>query len=178
MNSDFNDLRAKSRIDRLDEAAWRREFLRRWKLGVSPKITESILEQLKNLRDTMWRITAVLAVEKAPAKRDLKKLNEFVSLIQLRGQVFYQEGKFEFKMIPPIRDWNWVIVEIAADFARLLADFDLQRIRICANEDCRFAFYDSSKSGGKLYCRDACSLLARVHRFRQRQKLSERATAN
>ena len=169
INSDFGDYRSRMRIDRLGESEWRQEFIQRWKLNVSSSVSNSTLQTLREVRHTMWQIIESLNKEKEPSARDIKKLNRFISSSNLQGRIFYQDGKFELNMLPPKRNWNWVIVEIILDFAQLLSERDLKRFKICVNENCRWVFYDASKSGERLYCGNACSILVRVRRFRERQ---------
>ena len=71
------------------------------------------------------------------------------------------------EMVPVKSDWEWVQAEIAASFVHMLASHDAQRLKICANPNCRWIFYDESKSRTKQYCTsDKCANLMKVRRFR------------
>jgi predicted RNA-binding Zn ribbon-like protein len=79
------------------------------------------------------------------------------------------------EVVPLKKDWDWVQVEIAASFAHLLVDYDRKRLKICANPNCRWIFYDESKSRTRRYCTpDKCANLLKVRRFRARRKNNPR----
>src|SRR5207244_1417681 len=78
--------------------------------------------------------------------------------------------KFELEMVPLARDWRWVMAEIAASFADLLAKHDSKRLKICENPNCRWIFYDESKSRTRRWCtNNKCANLWKVRRFRARK---------
>jgi predicted RNA-binding Zn ribbon-like protein len=61
--------------------------------------------------------------------------------------------------------------------ARAVTAGDLDRLRTCANEDCRWAFYDTSRSGRRKWCDMAsCGNRAKARRHRERYG-AEPATA-
>jgi predicted RNA-binding Zn ribbon-like protein len=63
------------------------------------------------------------------------------------------------------------MAEIAASFARTLADGEKSRLRICDNPDCLWVYYDDTRNRSKRYCDDKmCGNLLKVRRFRARQK--------
>src|SRR5439155_1648443 len=77
------------------------------------------------------------------------------------------------ELVPVKRDGNWALAEIAASLTQTLAGQDAQRVRICANVDCRWIFHDPTKGGTKRWCNDrTCGNRARVRRARAAQKRS------
>ncbi|MFI5226988.1 MAG: CGNR zinc finger domain-containing protein [Candidatus Limnocylindrales bacterium] len=67
---------------------------------------------------------------------------------------------------------------IAESIAREVAGGDADRIRVCANEQCRWAFYDSSRTGRRRWCDMAsCGNRAKAARHRARVRASHPATA-
>lgn len=63
-------------------------------------------------------------------------------------------------------------VLVAEDAARLLGTADRERIRICANPQCRAHFYDRSQAGRRRWCDMArCGNVAKVQRYRQRLRM-------
>jgi predicted RNA-binding Zn ribbon-like protein len=64
-----------------------------------------------------------------------------------------------------------VLRPIALDFARLITDHDLSRIRKCQNPECVLFFLDTSKSGTRAWCSmNICGNKLRVAAFRKRQE--------
>lgn len=170
MNSDWDDYRGSGRHeDRLRNPAWLKDFLRHWKLenaGTPPKTTLAILT---SLRDLLWQIAETLAKGKTPTGKEIARLNEFMAVSVARRQLVAKQGKFHLELIAPKKDWAWMTAEIAADFAKLLARGEAHRIKICENRDCRWVFYDTSKSQSRRWCADVCSVLMRVRRHRKRR---------
>ncbi len=62
------------------------------------------------------------------------------------------------------------MAEIVSDFVHTVLDRDIHRIRICDNPDCRWVFYDDTRSRTKRYCEDkTCGNLMKVRRFRAKK---------
>lgn len=77
---------------------------------------------------------------------------------------------------PARTGWDAVMAEIAASFAKTLAEGEPSRFRICDNPDCLWAYYDDTRNRSKRYCDDkACGNLMKVRRFRAKKK-AERET--
>jgi predicted RNA-binding Zn ribbon-like protein len=65
------------------------------------------------------------------------------------------------------------LARLAESIARELTQPDAERLRICANEECRWVFHDASPTGRRKWCDMAtCGNRAKVarHRARQREK--------
>ncbi len=59
--------------------------------------------------------------------------------------------------------------DVAASLARMLGRDDRLRYRACANETCRFTFYDDSKPGTRRWCSmELCGGRAKARAFRLR----------
>jgi predicted RNA-binding Zn ribbon-like protein len=49
-------------------------------------------------------------------------------------------------------------------------DDDWQRLKVCPNDTCQWAFYDGTKNRSKSWCGPDCGNKAKTRRYRQRQK--------
>jgi predicted RNA-binding Zn ribbon-like protein len=73
---------------------------------------------------------------------------------------------------PAISPLRAAFVLVAEDAARLLGTTDRDRIRICANPQCRAVFYDRSQAGRRRWCdMTRCGNVAKVQRYRQRLRM-------
>ena len=62
--------------------------------------------------------------------------------------------------------------------AREVSQGHPERLRVCANPDCRWVFSDSSRSGRRKWCdMNTCGNRAKVARHRQRRKTEAEADA-
>ena len=64
-----------------------------------------------------------------------------------------------------------MLSELAAEFVELLSRGELDRIKVCDNEDCRFAFYDGSRNRARRWCsHTTCGNRHKVKQFRARRR--------
>ncbi len=171
LNSEWGDFRGRWREDRLLQPAWLEEFLERWNLRMADPVSPAIVDALVELRTLMRRIVGTLPAGN-PSSDDLNALNAILLNAPSIRRLVWGGEKFELEMVPLARDWRWVMAEIAASFADLLAKHDSKRLKICENPNCRWIFYDESKSRTRRWCtNNKCANLWKVRRFRARKKI-------
>ena len=162
--------------DRLEERAWLDRFLARHGLDVAGPPTPAARARLVRLRVLLRNSIQAIAAGKAPKAGDLAELNAFIAARPATPRLVRAGGGFRLEAVPEKTDWAWVLGEIALSFARLLAEGDLRRLKVCDNDDCAWAFYDESKNRSRRWCSAAeCGNLIKVRRFRERQRVAKRA---
>jgi len=172
INSEFRDFRGRWVRDDLQQPGWLEQFLVKWGLKVDRPLDAATLTTLVALR-TLLRSMIEALVEGQIADHDQVALNAVLLKMPLSRQLLKDTEGYRLEMAPLKKDWDWVQAEVAASFAHLLADLDPRRLKICANTNCRWVFYDESKSRTRLYCTpDKCGNLLKVRRFRARHKNS------
>lgn len=173
LNSEVHDFRGRWVRDDLLQPDWLEQFLTRWGLLVADPLDPATLETLLTLRTLLMRVVDDLVGGNQLSPADLDTLNVLMLKVPL-GRHLQQAGKqYCLEMVPLKKDWDWVQAEIVASFADLLTNYDLRRIKICANAHCRYVFYDESKSRTRRYCTiDKCANLVKVRRFRARHRNS------
>ena len=68
----------------------------------------------------------------------------------------------------PIAD---ALAHLAEPLAATIAEGDVERLRICANDDCRWVFYDSSRTARRRWCdMTTCGNRAKAARHRARHR--------
>src|SRR5262249_45819397 len=80
-------------------------------------------------------------------------------------------GGLDVAFVPESKEqsWDWILAQVALSFAELAASTNSERIKICRNNDCRWAFYDGSKAKSRRWCSDkVCGNRERVRRARAR----------
>lgn len=172
LNSDWHDYRGTGRSeDRLLRPAWMEKFLQRWGLQVAQELDAAELTALIALRTLLQRMVEQLVQGQQLSDEDIAALNAAMETMPLIHALTRTDATFHLALTPLARDWRWIRATIAASFAELLAHHDISRIKICANTDCRWIFYDESKSHSRRWCDDAtCGNLMKVRRFRARQR--------
>jgi len=170
INSEFRDFRGRWVRDDLQQPGWLEQFLVKWGLRVDQPPDAETLTTLIALRTLLNSMIEAL-VEGQIADHDQAALNAVLLKMPLSRCLMKDGEGYKLEMVPLKKDWDWVQAEIAASFAHLLAYHDPRRLKVCANSNCRWVFYDESKSRTRLYCTpDKCANLLKARRFRARHK--------
>jgi predicted RNA-binding Zn ribbon-like protein len=171
MNSLTHDWRGRGADrDHLDDPAWRAEFCARWGLGDALPGDGPAWAALRRLRALLLdAVDALVRDGRLPA-------GQVSALNALMGAVAWQP-----RLTGPDPDGTYTLTEepaggaasarVALSFARLIAEGEPGRLRRCANPDCRWVFYDSSKNRSRRFCEPStCGNLMKVRRFRSRHR--------
>jgi len=171
VNSDWRDWRGTGRTeDRLLNPRWREDFLRQWNLGRQGVPDNSELSDLRALRTLLREIIQEIVAQNRPAGQELSSLNAYLKRVPLYRQVSCLDGKAAITLVPLKRGWDWVMASIAASFVDLLQE-DPRRLKICANLDCSWVFYDESRNRTRRWCDGGiCGNLVKVRQFRARNR--------
>ena len=82
-----------------------------------------------------------------------------------------RDGGLALALAPAAGALEAVLGTVAASFAAVLAHGETGRIKRCANPDCRWVIYDTSRNGARRWCEErVCGSLMRVRRLRARRR--------
>lgn len=160
VNSDWWRGRPDRRIDKLADDGWLATYAAQAGLGrLGPPTPRE--------RQTLGELRARLRELVESPSNDLTPLDEYASGAPLRRRVV--DGGLVLEPVRP--DWSWAVSEIAASFVELVAHGDPSRIKVCANHECQWSFYDASKNRSRRWCGAAsCGTADKVRRFRARRR--------
>ncbi|PIH60425.1 CGNR zinc finger domain-containing protein [Paenibacillus sp. LK1] len=172
VNSDYHDWRGGNRSeDRLGKAEWQQAFLKQWQLNASVPASSEEEGALRNFRNELQAIATGLSDGNVLSNKDQEWLNGIMEEGQVIRRLNAGDEGLNLSLIPVGTQWQQVMAEVAADFAITVVEGDGGRIRICDNTDCRWIFYDDTRSRTQKYCDDKmCGNLMKVRRFRAKQK--------
>ncbi|MEK4368151.1 CGNR zinc finger domain-containing protein [Paenibacillus sp. FSL R5-0473] len=170
VNSDYHDWRGGDRSeDRLGKANWQQDFLERWQLKASVPASPEEELSMRNFRNELIALGARLSSGASLTDIEKQWLNGVMQAGHVRRILIDQELKLQLVAVEA--HWSQVMAEVAADFALTLVEGEGGRIRICDNSDCRWMFYDDTRSRTQKYCDDKmCGNLMKVRRFRAKRK--------
>jgi predicted RNA-binding Zn ribbon-like protein len=95
-------------------------------------------------------------------------LDGWVSQAPLRQRVRHISGRPELDVEPIDRDWTWAMARIAASAVELAVSRAPERLKLCANPDCSWMFYDHTLNRSRRFCSTSpCATVVRVRRFRR-----------
>jgi predicted RNA-binding Zn ribbon-like protein len=155
--------------DLLDDAGWLDGFLAEWGYTAAGRPSAAEHAKLIELRAVLRRLAETLARGKRPDTADLATLDRVLASATLRREL--EPGRLDLRLAPRRPDWRWVRSELGAAFVELIAGGELDRLKVCANPECRFAFYDVSKNRSRRWCAQAtCGNRHKVQRFRERRR--------
>lgn len=170
INSEFRDFRGRWVRDDLLQPGWLEQFLATWELQVAIPSDATAIAALVALRTLLRRMIEALS-EGQIADGDLAMFNAILLKIPVHRYLVKDAEGYRLGMEPSRKDWDWVQAEIATSFAYMLTAHDPERLKLCANPNCRWAFYDDSKSRTRRYCSsDKCANLMKIRRFRTRHR--------
>ncbi len=155
--------------DHLTNPQWLATFLKHWNLHPLPS-NNVPHRKLVQLRFLLRSAAEKLAAGGSLDPREISKVNQVLN-VPVRQKLVQDQNGIRAETAPVRSDWNWVIARIAASLGEMLANHDVERIKVCANSDCRWVFHDPTKARTKRWCNDrTCGNRARVRRARAAQK--------
>lgn len=172
VNSDYHDWRGGDRSeDRLGKANWQQDFLERWQLNAAVPASPEEELSMRNFRIELIALGARLSSGESLTDIEKQWLNGVMQAGHVRRTLTTIDQELKLQLVAVEAHWSQVMAEVAADFALTLVEGEGGRIRICDNSDCRWMFYDDTRSRTQKYCDDKmCGNLMKVRRFRAKRK--------
>ena len=169
VNSDWRDPTGGGGADRLDDSEWLQNFT--GTNGLDPVPSDGATRTgLANLRRAIRACAERAANDKQPGRAALAEINEVLGQARSTARLVIDADGYRITHAVQDEGLARALYEIAMSFARDLVDQDPSRIRICANPDCRWVFYDNSRSRTRRWCEDSCGNLVRVRSFREKNQ--------
>jgi len=140
---------------------------------------EHLFDRAIAARETIYTLLCAKAAGRGVADRDVDALNQLLAGAPCRvNLIFTKDGNmWRLPSAPP--DVANLLAPVLWSVGDLLAGDRLQRVRLCANEKCRWLFLDDSKSGTRRWCSmSSCGNRAKAHRhyIRKTSQSAEPAT--
>lgn len=176
VDSEFTDHAGSGRrFDRLSSAEWQRSFLAHWGWKAPSPASPAMLRALYDLRLRLRRLLTQASRGSAPSRSELRHLNELLAASRFTYAI--TTGN-QVVAIPVAQDWNTVAAELVRSALNVLTQHDASRVKVCANPDCEWMFYDESLNRTRRWCQtNVCGNMVRVREYRRRQARESTATA-
>lgn len=158
------------RTDHLADPSWLAAFVERWGWSDFAAVEAPPFSQIAETRGLCRGLVEALATAGAPSAKDRSKLG---GLLAAPGWRRLATGG-GVELVPVTAGWSWILAEVAASMAGLLAEGARRRVKVCPNAGCRWAFYDETRGNTRRWCNDrACGNRDKVRRFRARRAAGE-----
>jgi len=136
-----------------------------------PQAAAAVLQRAIKLRSAIYRLFKAVVENWRPDAADEERLSEELSIARSHEKLIYAENKFSWGWDARDDAWDRMLWPLALSAAGLLTSGDLSRIRQCAGDNCGWLFLDTSRNRSRQWCAmNDCGNLAKVRRFRQRQR--------
>jgi predicted RNA-binding Zn ribbon-like protein len=117
------------------------------------------------LREAIFRVFAAVAAGEAAKPADLQALNDALGAAAARSRLAWRGGAFMWAVDALRPGVPTLLSPVLWSAVDLLAGTRRDRVRQCANPQCRWVFLDDSKSGNRRWCSMAsCGNRAKAHR--------------
>lgn len=131
------------------------------------------LERTRAVRAALRDVVDSAVLERQPADGSIRLVNEVLDL-RPRQQLEVEEGSLRIGHRHIASPASEALVPIAEAIVSELAAGRPDRFRICANERCRWTFYDASPTGRRRWCdMSTCGNRAKAARHRARVKAAD-----
>jgi predicted RNA-binding Zn ribbon-like protein len=132
---------------------------------------DAALPAFRQLRSLIHGITGRIAAGEPLSAAQLRQLNRVLRDGQHYHQLVVSDDGSAFSVGQVGDEVAQARAAIANSLAHYLADHDLRRMRVCANDGCRWRFIDRSPAGRRRWCdMRTCGNRAKVARHRARAR--------
>lgn len=171
-NSLWHDWKGEGRSeDRLFASKWQQHFLVQHQYAAMPEPDTEERKRMTLLRDKLIETAFSLAGGSPLTAGEVKFYNETINGRPVFPQFHFSDDRLKLNYVRNVRCWDDILADVTVDFAKTVITGDTSRIRICSNNNCRWIFYDDTKSRRQRYCDDKlCGNLMKVRRFRAKKK--------
>lgn len=129
------------------------------------------LERFRHLRGVLHAVAADISAGGRPDPQRIRELNHVLRHGLHYHQLRAEAGGTQYEITQVGDRLDQARAAIASSFAHFLADDAPERLRVCANEGCRWVFVDRSPTGRRRWCdMRTCGNQAKVARHRARAR--------
>lgn len=139
---------------------------------------DQALPAFHELRALVHAVTQGLVEEGAPSATQVRRMNDVLRDGLHYHQLRTGEGGSRFAVGQVGDELAQARAAIAGSLAHYIADHDIGRLRICANDECSWRFVDRSPAGRRRWCdMRTCGNRAKVARHRARARQRQESAA-
>lgn len=158
-----------------DLEAWLAATLPGWPAAAEPATTAD-LDGAVALREALFGIFQALAARESATQADLSLFNRMLLAAPARAGLVQADGGFAWQAAGVGTDLASRLAPVLWSAGDLLTGPRRERVRLCANPQCRWLFVDDSKNLARRWCDMAsCGNRAKAHRHYQKRKAAREA---
>lgn len=143
---------------------------RRLLRGVPENKAEKVVAAIRELREAMAEILYAAVAGKSPSGSSVKKLEACLAEARAQQQLHWEGGKLMWKLAqsPSLATPLWLL---ALSAGQLITSDQMQLLRECGNDECRWLFLDTSKNHTRRWCdMKICGNRMKARRFKAQHR--------
>jgi predicted RNA-binding Zn ribbon-like protein len=143
------------------------------RLHRDPQEAERRMQRFRHLRDVLHATAGDISTDGRPGPERVTEINHILRHGLHYHQLRPEGGGTRYEITQVGDRLDQARAAIASSFAHFLADDAPDRLRVCANEGCRWVFVDRSPTGRRRWCdMRTCGNQAKVARHRAKARAS------
>jgi predicted RNA-binding Zn ribbon-like protein len=136
-----------------------------------PRKAAAALTRARELRELLFRLFEASAEGRVPAEASRAELNEWVLRAARHRRLEPSDGGLRWLWFRGDEELDWILWPLVWSAAELLGTDDLDRLKECAQGDCRWLFLDLSRNRSRRWCSmEQCGNRAKARRHYERRK--------
>jgi len=136
----------------------------------APAKAALVVARARTVREALYRVFVALLHRWRPEAADVEVLNREVLRARVRERLTPEGRGFGWTWDADSGALDRVLWPVMRSAADLMLSKDLDRVRRCAGEECRWMFFDATRNRNRRWCDMAdCGNIDKVRRFRRRQ---------
>ena len=140
----------------------------------SGALAKRALGRVLDLRETLYALFLCAVRGERPSDRIIKRLNVFLNEASSVNALSWNDGRFRRVRAAPANsplEPLWRILEVGAD---LLSSPEVEKVRECGEESCKWLFLDTSRNRARRWCdMSICGNRAKARRYYLRTRNPE-----
>jgi predicted RNA-binding Zn ribbon-like protein len=149
----------------------------RKRVADDPESAERVLAKIHRVRDSLRKVAYAVAEDRPAPTSALAEVNRALRAREIIELEPVADGlRVGHRHVgDPVDD---ALARLAQPVVQAIANGREDRIRICANDECRWVFYDESPTGRRRWCdMSTCGNRAKAARHRAKRKAAEQDEA-
>jgi predicted RNA-binding Zn ribbon-like protein len=141
----------------------------------SGSAAKRVLRRALRLREALYRIGKALVEDWTPPSDDLEVLDREVREARQRLRLVARKRRLAADWIQDPPRLDRMLWPVALSAETLFGSDDVEQLKQCGGAACGWLFVDTTRNHSRQWCEMAdCGNLAKVRRFRQRQRRAKR----
>jgi predicted RNA-binding Zn ribbon-like protein len=147
-----------------------------WRDGrKSARVASALFQRSVALREMIFRICSAVAACQKVSQTDVETLNIAVRRLNACSLVTPGDGNAAWQWLDKSSDAHQLIGKIVRSAVELLTSRDVERLKMCAADDCGWLFIDDSRSRNRRWCEmRTCGSRHKARVYYQRKRAERR----